>query len=129
MWGGVKSLFFFKERKKEQVSFSSCFFFSFRFRSTPFISLSLSLSPYLVSQRLRRGHRDRVPGVHAHGVEVLDRADDHDVVGEVLFLKKVFFSFFFRRRRVFSFEQIGRENATFRPRCPRNKQKKLPLPH
>src|SRR5690606_22112617 len=33
-----------------------------------------------VGQGLRRGHGDRVAGVHAHGVEVLDRADDDAVV-------------------------------------------------
>ena len=33
-----------------------------------------------VGQRLRRRHRDRVAGVDAHRVDVLDRADDHDVV-------------------------------------------------
>ena len=128
--GGSEEFVFFQREKERAGELFELFFFLFSFSFHPFhFPLSLSLSPYLVSQRLRRGHRDRVPGVHAHGVEVLDRADDHDVVGEVLFLKKVFFSFFFRRRRVFSFEQIGRENATFRPRCPRNKQKKLPLPH
>ncbi len=35
---------------------------------------------FLVGQRLRRGHGDRVAGVHAHRVEVLDRADDDAVV-------------------------------------------------
>ncbi len=33
-----------------------------------------------VGERHRRGDGDRVTGVHAHRVEVLDRADDHDVV-------------------------------------------------
>ena len=33
-----------------------------------------------VGQRLLRSHRDRVAGVHAHRVDVLDRADDHHVV-------------------------------------------------
>ncbi|MDQ0953966.1 hypothetical protein QFZ24_007889 [Streptomyces phaeochromogenes] len=33
-----------------------------------------------VGQRHRGRHGDRVAGVHAHGVEVLDGADDHDVV-------------------------------------------------
>ena len=33
-----------------------------------------------VGQRLRRRDRDRVAGVDAHRVDVLDRADDHDVV-------------------------------------------------
>jgi hypothetical protein len=33
-----------------------------------------------VGERLRRRHGDRVAGVHAHGVEVLDRADDDHVV-------------------------------------------------
>ena len=37
----------------------------------------------LVGERLRRGHGDRVAGVHAHWVEVFDRADDHAVVGPV----------------------------------------------
>src|SRR5690606_38065215 len=36
-----------------------------------------------VGQRLGRSHGDRVAGVDAHGVEVLDRADDHAVVGAV----------------------------------------------
>ena len=36
-----------------------------------------------VGQRLGRGDGDRVAGVHAHRVEVLDRADDHAVVGPV----------------------------------------------
>ncbi len=35
---------------------------------------------FLVGQRLRRRHGDRVAGVHAHRVEVLDRADDDAVV-------------------------------------------------
>ena len=33
-----------------------------------------------VRERLLRRHRDRVAGVHAHRVHVLDRADDHHVV-------------------------------------------------
>ena len=33
-----------------------------------------------VGQGLRRGHGDRVAGMHAHGVEVFDRADDDAVV-------------------------------------------------
>ena len=33
-----------------------------------------------VGERHRRRHGDRVAGVHAHRIEVLDRADDHDVV-------------------------------------------------
>ena len=35
---------------------------------------------FLVGQRLGGGHGDRIAGVHAHRVEVLDRADDDDVV-------------------------------------------------
>jgi len=35
---------------------------------------------FLVGERLGRGNRDRVPRVNAHGIEVLDRADDHHVV-------------------------------------------------
>ena len=38
---------------------------------------------FLVGQRLRGRHGDRVARVHAHRVEVLDRADDHDVVRHV----------------------------------------------
>ena len=36
-----------------------------------------------VGQRLLRRDRDRVAGVHTHRVDVLDRADDHRVVGAV----------------------------------------------
>ncbi len=36
-----------------------------------------------VREGLRGGHRDRVAGVDTHGVEVLDRTDDHHVVGVV----------------------------------------------
>ena len=35
---------------------------------------------FLVGQGLGGRHRDRVAGVHAHRVEVLDRADDDHVV-------------------------------------------------
>ncbi len=35
---------------------------------------------FAVGERLGRSHGDRVAGVDAHGVEVLDRADDDDVV-------------------------------------------------
>ncbi len=38
---------------------------------------------FLVGQRERRGDRDAVAGVHAHRVDVLDRADDDAVVGPV----------------------------------------------
>ncbi len=38
---------------------------------------------FAVGERLRRGDGDGVAGVHAHGIEVLDRADDDDVVFEV----------------------------------------------
>ena len=38
---------------------------------------------FLVGERLRRRHRDRVARMHAHRVEILDRADDHDVVRHV----------------------------------------------
>ncbi len=33
-----------------------------------------------IGQRLRRRHRDRVPGVDPHRIDVLDRADDHAIV-------------------------------------------------
>jgi hypothetical protein len=36
-----------------------------------------------VSQCERRRHGDRVAGVHAHRIEILDRADDHDVIAAV----------------------------------------------
>ena len=35
---------------------------------------------FLVAQGLRRRHRDRIARMDAHRVEILDRADDHDVV-------------------------------------------------
>ena len=38
---------------------------------------------FLVRQRLRRGDGDRVAGVHAHRIEVLDGADDDAVVARV----------------------------------------------
>ncbi len=38
---------------------------------------------FLVGERLRGGHGDGVAGVHAHGVEILDGADDHEVVAVV----------------------------------------------
>jgi len=36
---------------------------------------------FAIRQRLRRRNRDRIARVNAHRIEVLDRADDHDVVG------------------------------------------------
>src|SRR5208282_3346115 len=36
-----------------------------------------------VGERLRRGDGDGVAGMHAHGIEVFDRADDDDVVSRV----------------------------------------------
>ena len=36
---------------------------------------------FLVGQRQRRRDRDAVAGVHAHRIDVLDRADDDEVVG------------------------------------------------
>ncbi len=38
---------------------------------------------FAVGERLRGRDRDRIAGVHAHGIEVFDGADDDDVVGEV----------------------------------------------
>ena len=35
---------------------------------------------FFVAERLRGGHSDRIAGVDPHRVEILDRADDHDVV-------------------------------------------------
>ena len=53
--------------------------------STPIarmIAIAWSRSSWYLSsdKRLLRGDRDRVAGVHAHRVDVLDRGDDHDVV-------------------------------------------------
>src|SRR2546426_9262780 len=51
-------------------------------RSTlfPYTTLFRSLP---VGEGHGRGHRDRVAGVHAHGIDVLDGADDHHVVAPV----------------------------------------------
>ena len=38
---------------------------------------------FLVGERLRRSHGNRIPGVDAHGIEILDRADHHEVVADV----------------------------------------------
>ena len=38
---------------------------------------------FAVGERLRRSDGDRVAGVRAHRIEVLDGADDDDVVGEI----------------------------------------------
>ena len=38
---------------------------------------------FLVGQRQRRGHRDRIAGVDAHRIDILNRADDDAVVGLV----------------------------------------------
>ena len=38
---------------------------------------------FLVGQRLRGRDRDRIAGMHAHRIQILDRANDHDVVGRV----------------------------------------------
>ena len=38
---------------------------------------------FAVGKRLRRSDGDGVAGVRAHGIEVLDGADDDDVVGEI----------------------------------------------
>src|SRR5208282_5329071 len=38
---------------------------------------------FAVGEGLRRGHGDGITGVDAHGVEILDGADDHEVVAEV----------------------------------------------
>ena len=37
----------------------------------------------LVGQRQRRGDGDGIAGVHAHGVDILDRADDDAIVGAI----------------------------------------------
>ena len=44
------------------------------------IAWSRSFWYWRVGERLLRRDRDGVAGVHAHRVDVLDRADDHDVV-------------------------------------------------
>ncbi len=38
---------------------------------------------FLVGQRLRRRDGDRIARVDAHGVEIFDRADHHEVVAEI----------------------------------------------
>src|SRR5206468_12407956 len=38
---------------------------------------------FAVGEGLSRGDGDRVAGVHTHGVEILDRADDDDVVFKI----------------------------------------------
>ncbi len=38
---------------------------------------------FAVGKGLGRRHRDRIAGVHAHRIEILDRADDDAVVGQV----------------------------------------------
>ena len=38
---------------------------------------------FLVAERQDRRHGDAVAGVHAHRIDVLDRADDDEVVGDV----------------------------------------------
>ena len=45
-----------------------------------------------IGKRLRRGDGDRIAGMHAHGIEVLDRADDDDVIFQITHhLEFVFF--------------------------------------
>ena len=75
-------------------------------------------SSHLVGQRLRRRDRDRVARVHAHRVEVLDRADDDDVVGEVLRRILRFFCF---ESQVFFFTLVV---SVFSPFSLRRKQKR-----
>ena len=36
-----------------------------------------------VGQRLCRRNRDGVAGMHAHGIDIFNRADDDDVVGQI----------------------------------------------
>src|SRR5881398_3123429 len=38
---------------------------------------------FLVRQRLRGSHGNRIAGMHAHGVEIFDRADNHEVVAKI----------------------------------------------
>ena len=38
---------------------------------------------FAVGKRLRRGDGDGIAGMHAHGIEVLDRADDDDVIFQI----------------------------------------------
>ena len=38
---------------------------------------------FAIGQRLRRRDRDRIAGVHAHGIEIFDGADDDGVVGQI----------------------------------------------
>ena len=60
---------------------------------------------FLVAQRLRRCHGNRVAGVHAHGVQVFNRADDDAVVG--LVAHHLHLEFFPAQQRLFD-EQLFR---------------------
>src|SRR5262245_22711581 len=65
-----------------------------------------------VGQRLRRGDGDRVAGVYAHRVEILDRTDDHDVVGQVAHhLEFVLFPADDRLFDQYLADRAGRESA------------------
>ena len=46
---------------------------------------------FAIGKRLRRGDGDRVAGMHAHRIEVLDRADDDDVVLQIAHHLKLVF--------------------------------------
>ena len=74
---------------------------------------------FAIGQRLDRSHGDRVTGVHAHGVEVLDGADDDAVVRlvaddlhlELLPAEQRFLDEHFRDRR--EIESAGRDGFKF----------------
>ena len=99
------------------MSFPPIFPPSFSFLPPPRFSL---FSLYLVGQRLGRRDRDRVPSVHAHGVEVLDGADDDDVVRQVLFRGYVISR---KKRRVF-LSAVRTSLPTSNPPPPQKKKKK-----
>ena len=61
---------------------------------------------FLIGQRLGRRHGDRVAGVHAHGIEVLDRTDDDAVV--VLVAHDLHFVFLPAEQRLLDQQFAGR---------------------
>ena len=105
------------------MSFPPIFPPSFSFLPPPRFSL---FSLYLVGQRLGRRDRDRVPSVHAHGVEVLDGADDDDVVRQVLFRG---FLIFQKKKRAF-FTPVPTPPPPRPPPPPKKKGKnRISYPH
>ena len=64
---------------------------------------------FFVGERQRRCHRDRVAGMHAHRIEILDRADDDAIV--VLVANDFHFVFFPAQHRLFDQHFTGRRRV------------------